>query len=95
MVTIIPGYVYSIFAALIVGAIIVGSCSVSMVNVRNEAENQQLANVDEYVASAKPNLGCACDPRWAECLGVSESSFTNREPRIFNKHSERLVQRMG
>jgi hypothetical protein len=51
MVTIIPSYVYSIFAALIVGAIIVASCSLSMLNVRNEAENQQLANVDEYVAA--------------------------------------------
>ena len=56
MVTIIPGYVYSIFAALIVGAIIVSSCSLSMVNVKNEAENQQLANVDEYVAAQSLTL---------------------------------------
>ena len=51
MVTIIPGYMYSIFAALIVGAIIVSSVSLTMVNVKSEAENQQLANVDEYVAA--------------------------------------------
>ena len=56
MVTIIPGYMYSIFAALIVGAIIVSSCSLSMVNVKNEAENQQLANVDEYVAAQSLTL---------------------------------------
>ena len=56
MVTIIPSYVYSIFAALIVGTIIVSSCSVSMVNVRNEAENQQLANIDEYVAAQSLTL---------------------------------------
>jgi len=56
MVTIIPGYVYSIFAALIVGAIIVASCSLSMVNLRNEAESQQLANVDEYVAAQSLTL---------------------------------------
>ena len=56
MVTIIPGYVYSIFAALIVGAIIVASCSAAMVNVKNEAENQQLANVDEYVAAQSLTL---------------------------------------
>jgi hypothetical protein len=56
MVTIIPSYVYSIFAALIVGAIIVASCSLSMLNVRNEAENQQLANVDEYVAAQSLTL---------------------------------------
>ena len=56
MVTIIPGYVYSIFAALIVGAIIVSSCSLSMVNVKNEAESQQLANIDEYVAAQSLTL---------------------------------------
>ena len=56
MVTIIPGYMYSIFAALIVGTIIVSSCSLSMLNVKNEAENQQLANVDEYVAAQSLTL---------------------------------------
>jgi len=56
MVTIIPGYVYSIFAALIVGTIIVSSCSLSMINIKNEAENQQLANVDEYVAAQSLTL---------------------------------------
>ena len=49
--TIIPSYVYSIFAALIVGAILVSSCSLSMVNIKREAVNQQLTNVDEYVAA--------------------------------------------
>lgn len=56
MVTIIPSYMYSIFAALVVGSIIICSCSVSMLNLRNNAENQQLANVDEYVAAQSLNL---------------------------------------
>ncbi len=51
MVSIIPSYVYSLFAALIVGTIIVSTCSLSMVNIKNEAQNQQLANIDEYVAA--------------------------------------------
>ncbi len=51
MVTIIPSYVYSIFAALIVGTIIVSSCSFSMVNLRGVADNRQLVNIDEYVAA--------------------------------------------
>ena len=51
MVTIIPSYMYSIFAALIVGTIIVSSCSVAMLNLRTEAEKRQLFNVDEYVAT--------------------------------------------
>ena len=56
MVTIIPSYIYSIFAALIVGTIIVSSCSLSMVNIKNEAESQQLANIDEYVAAQSLTL---------------------------------------
>lgn len=47
----IPPYVYSLFASLIVGAIIVSSCCVSMLNVRNEADIQQLTNIDQYVAT--------------------------------------------
>ena len=50
MPTIIPGYVYSIFAALIVGTIIVCTCNISTLNVKNQASNQQLKNVEEYVA---------------------------------------------
>jgi len=56
MVTIIPGYVYSIFAALVVGTIIVSSCSLSMANIKHEAENQQLTNIDEYVAAQSLTL---------------------------------------
>lgn len=51
MPSIIPGWIYSIFAALIVGAIIVCSCGLSMLNVKNEATDQQLKNIDEYVAT--------------------------------------------
>ena len=56
MVTIIPGYMYSIFAALIVGTIIVTTCSFAMVNVRNESANQELGNIDEYVAAQSLTL---------------------------------------
>ena len=51
MPTIIPGYVYSLFAALIVGSIIVYSCSLATVNMRNQATNQQLKNIDEYIVA--------------------------------------------
>lgn len=56
MPSIIPGYVYSIFAALLVGAIIVYSCSLSTLNVKNQANNQQLKNIDEYVAAQSLTL---------------------------------------
>jgi hypothetical protein len=51
MPSIIPGYLYSIFAALIVGAIIVVTCSAAMTNIKNEAVTQQLTNIDKYVAA--------------------------------------------
>jgi hypothetical protein len=54
--SIIPGYIYSIFAALLVGAIIVYACSLSTLNVKNQANNQQLRNIDEYVATQSLTL---------------------------------------
>jgi len=56
MPSIIPGYVYTLFAALVVGAILVSSCSLLMLNLKNEADTRQLANVDEYVAARSLNL---------------------------------------
>lgn len=56
MPTIIPGYVYSLFAALIVGTIVLSACSVPALNIRNEASTQQLSNIDEYVATQSLTL---------------------------------------
>lgn len=56
MPSIIPGYVYSLFAALIVGTIIVVACSVQTLSIKNDALNQQLINVDEYVATQSLTL---------------------------------------
>jgi hypothetical protein len=51
MPSIIPSYVYSLFAAIIVGTIIVYSCSVATANMRSDANNQQLCNIEQYVAA--------------------------------------------
>ncbi len=56
MPSIIPGYVYSLFAALLVGAIVVCSCSVSAANLRDAADRQQLTNINEYVAAESLSL---------------------------------------
>lgn len=56
MVSIIPGWIYSLFAALVVGVIIVASISLIVVNVRNEAQEQELTNIDEYIASQSMSL---------------------------------------
>jgi len=63
--SIIPGYVYSLFAALIVGTIIVCSCSIIMLNVKDKAETQQLSNINNYIAT--------------QCLTLlSQTTDTNR-----------------
>jgi len=51
MPSIIPGYIYTLFAALIVGTIIISACTLATLNVKNEAINQQLTNMDQYVAA--------------------------------------------
>ena len=56
MPSIIPGWVYSMFAALIVGAMIVYACSISTINVKNQANSQQLKNIEEYVATQSLSL---------------------------------------
>jgi hypothetical protein len=56
MPSIIPGWVYSIFAALIVGAIIIYACSISTLNVKNLANTQQLRNINEFVATQSLSL---------------------------------------
>jgi len=51
MPSIIPGYVYTLFAALVVGTILVSACTLATLNVKNEAVNQQLMNINQYVAT--------------------------------------------
>ncbi len=51
MPSIIPSYVYSLFAAIIVGSMVVYTSSVSAMNIRNQAEKQQLSNITQYVAT--------------------------------------------
>ena len=56
MPSIIPSYVYSLFAALIVGSIVVYSCSLATLNIRNEATEQQLTNINQYIATESLTL---------------------------------------
>lgn len=51
MPSIIPSYIYTLFASIIVGTIVICACSLSTLNVRNEAEEQQLLNVAEYIST--------------------------------------------
>ena len=56
MPSIIPGYVYSLFAALIVGAIIVYELQRFNAKREKRSRNQQLTNIDQYVATQSLTL---------------------------------------
>jgi hypothetical protein len=54
--SIIPSYIYTLFASIIVGTIVISACGLSTVNVKYEAEKQQLSNIAEYVATESLEL---------------------------------------
>jgi hypothetical protein len=54
--SIIPSYVYTLFASIIVGTLVISACGLSTVNVKTEAEKQQLSNIAEYVATESLEL---------------------------------------
>jgi hypothetical protein len=49
--SIIPSYVYTLFACMIVGALLIFASSMSVVNVKNEADLQKLKNIADSVAT--------------------------------------------
>ena len=50
MPSIIPSYVYTLVASIIVGTIVVSVCGLSTLNIRANAEDQQLENIAKYIA---------------------------------------------
>jgi len=56
MPSIIPSYIYTLFASIIVGTIVISACGLSTANVKHEAEKQQLSNIAEYVATESLEL---------------------------------------
>lgn len=55
MPSIVPSYIYVLFASVIVGTILIAVCGVSVLDIKNDADTQQLSNIAEYVA-AQGNL---------------------------------------
>jgi hypothetical protein len=51
MVSSIPSYMYSLFASLIIGSILVCAVSVETMSIRSTANEQQLQNIQQYVAA--------------------------------------------
>ncbi len=61
MPSIIPSYVYTLFASIIVGTLIIGMCGLSVANVKHEAEEQQLSSIAKYVATKSMDLVSKAD----------------------------------
>jgi hypothetical protein len=51
MVSNIPSYMYSLFASLLIGSILVCAVSVETGSIRNSADQHQLENIQQYVAA--------------------------------------------
>ena len=56
MPSIIPSYVYTLFACIIVGTLLIDASSLSSINVKNEANLQELKNIADYVAATSFQL---------------------------------------
>ncbi len=51
MPSIIPSYIYTIFASLIVSSLIIGICGLEIGGIKLKAEKQQLSSIADYVAA--------------------------------------------
>ncbi len=56
MPSIVPSYVYTLFASVAVGAMLICFSGLSTINVKHEAEKQQLRNIAEYIATKSSEL---------------------------------------
>ena len=56
MPSIIPSYIYTLFASIIVGTIVISACGLSTANMKAEVEKQQLSNIAGYVATESLEL---------------------------------------
>ena len=57
MPSIIPSYIYTIFATVIVSTLVIGMCGLATSNIKQEAEKKQLSNIASYVAAKSLELG--------------------------------------
>ena len=59
MPSIIPSYIYTLFASIIVGTLVIAMCGLTVAEVKAEAEKQQLSNIADYIAAKSINLASA------------------------------------
>jgi hypothetical protein len=56
MPSIIPSYIYVLFACVIVGTIVIGACGIATLSLKTNADQQQLTNLAQYVAAESNSL---------------------------------------
>ena len=56
MPSIIPSYIYTLFACIAVGALLIYASSLSSISVENQADLQELKNIADYVAATSFQL---------------------------------------
>lgn len=56
MPSIVPSYIYVLFACVIVGTIVIAACGVATLSIKNNADQQQLSNIIQYVAAESNTL---------------------------------------
>jgi|WetSurMetagenome_2_1015567.scaffolds.fasta_scaffold307523_2 hypothetical protein len=56
MPSIVPSYIYVLFACVVVGTIIIAACGLATLNIKTDADQQQLSNLSEYVAAQSNQL---------------------------------------
>ena len=56
MPSIVPSYIYVLFACVIVGTIVIAACGVATLSIKTNADQQQLSNIIQYVAAESNTL---------------------------------------
>lgn len=87
MPSIIPSYIYTLFASMIVGSLLTVTFSLSTLNTRQEAEEQQLRSLAECIASK------GCELVSAATTGLSSLNLTLDLPSFVG--SQRYWVRLG
>jgi hypothetical protein len=78
--SIIPGYVYTFLATIIIGGLLIYASNISTVNIENNADQQQLKNLAEYIAAESCELVSA-----ATVNNLTIKSTLSVPPNIGNK----------
>jgi hypothetical protein len=96
MPSIIPSYIYTIFASLIVSSLVIGMCGLEISDIKMRAEKQQLSNIADYVAAKTLELATSIVSNNVTCtLNLDVPNLVDNEVywiRIANYSSKTWVE---